>query len=155
MMIKTYESRLTKTGTVKLHVVAENTYLKKTLNSPNEIVDMVNTLFHLCDMAEEHVYMIAMDSALAVKGAFLLSKGGMSSSIIETREILQKLLLCNANRFIILHNHPSGSLIPSEEDLNITSKMKEAGKICDMILLDHIIVTKNNGFFSFKENGRI
>ena len=71
---------------------------------------------------------------------------------IDKKLILATALKCGANGIILSHNHPSGSLQPSNEDTNITQKLKEACKILDLDLLDHIIYT-TNGYYSYADNG--
>lgn len=83
-----------------------------------------------------------------------ISKGGMTGTVVDLR-ILFKLALENqATGMILVHNHPSGKLKPSEADLQITRKIKEASKIMDVVLLDHFIITEFD-YYSFADNGCI
>lgn len=79
-------------------------------------------------------------------------KGTIDRSIVFLREIITKVLCLNAKNIIIAHNHPSGSLIPSNDDIKVTLKIKEGLKIFEINLLDHIIISKK-GYFSFVEGG--
>ncbi|WP_277285391.1 JAB domain-containing protein [Sneathia sanguinegens] len=79
-------------------------------------------------------------------------KGSIDRSIVFLREIITKVLCLNAKNIIIAHNHPSGSLIPSNDDIKVTLKIKEGLKIFEINLLDHIIISKK-GYFSFVEGG--
>ena len=83
-----------------------------------------------------------------------LNQGGMTGTIIDTRMLFSAALNCGATSFILSHNHPSGNVKPSESDKKITKKIKEAGIIMDIEMIDHIIVS-NKVFFSFADNGLI
>lgn len=82
----------------------------------------------------------------------LHSKGGMNSTIFDCRLIFQEALIHGATVIIIAHNHPSDSLTPSQQDIKITKNINDAGKIMDIKLLDHIILT-DSGYFSFADEG--
>ena len=100
----------------------------------------------------ESVIVIFLSRAIVTIGWMKHSSGGMAQSTIDKKLILATALKCGANGIILSHNHPSGSLQPSNEDTNITQKLKEACKILDLDLLDHIIYT-TNGYYSYADNG--
>lgn len=81
-----------------------------------------------------------------------LSTGGISGTIMDIKVIFQHVLLNNAENIILAHNHPSGALIPSSQDRDITARIKDAGKLMDISLLDHIILS-SNGYYSFADEG--
>lgn len=81
-------------------------------------------------------------------GVYSLSKGGVASTVVDAKLLFSVALKANASNIIIAHNHPSGNLIPSESDKRLTKKLKKAGKFLDILLLDHLIISKND-FFSF------
>jgi len=83
------------------------------------------------------------------------SKGGISGTIVDVRLILKEAILSKASGIILVHNHPSGELKPSEADKQITEKIKQSAKIMDMLILDHIIIGNNNQYFSFNDEGLI
>jgi DNA repair protein RadC len=83
------------------------------------------------------------------------SKGGISGTIVDVRLILKEAILSKASGIILVHNHPSGELKPSEADKLITEKIKQSAKIMDMLILDHIIIGNNNQYFSFNDEGLI
>lgn len=83
-----------------------------------------------------------------------LSQGGISGTVADIKLIFTHALLCGASAMICIHNHPSGSMKPSEADIEITKKIKESGKILDIVLLDHLILTKNS-YYSFADEGRL
>ncbi len=87
-----------------------------------------------------------------VLGIYPMSKGGVSGTFVDSKLVFSVALKCNASSIIIAHNHPSGNLKPSEADKRLTQKLKEAAKLLDIQLLDHIIITKD-GYFSFVDEG--
>ena len=87
-----------------------------------------------------------------VLGVLEASTGGITGTIVDLRIIFSALLKANATAFIIVHNHPSGKLTPSDADRQITRKIKEASKILDITLLDHLIITQES-YYSFADKG--
>ncbi len=124
------------------------------LDSPEKIVCMLNTCFHLSSMAEEYAFMLGMDSASTVTGVFELSHGCVNATLMCPREAYLRALLVGAVGIILIHNHPSGEISPSKDDLTVFARMKEAGDILGMKLLDFIIVG-NGKFLSFSKEGML
>lgn len=83
-----------------------------------------------------------------------ISEGGQSGTIADPKIIFQQALKVNAGALIVAHNHPSGNLQPSEADRHITNKLKQAGELLDLPLLDHVILTEDD-FYSLADNGLI
>ncbi len=84
----------------------------------------------------------------------IISSGGMSSTVVDVRMILKSCLLHNANRFIMAHNHPSGSKTPSEADKRLTAKIQESAALMDIRLSDHLIIAGNE-YFSMADEGLV
>lgn len=126
-------------------------YSAEKLDNPRVIVDMLNTLYNLNRQAEEHVYMIALNTKCKVLGVFEISHGTVNQAICNPRDIFVKALLCGATNIVIAHNHPSQDVTPSNEDIKIYNRIKEAGNILGIALIDNIIV--GNGYYSFNDNG--
>lgn len=82
-----------------------------------------------------------------------ISKGGVTGTVVDLRILFKLALEKQATAVILVHNHPSGKLFPSEADLQITKKIKEAGKIMDIAILDHFIITEHD-YYSFVDHGR-
>lgn len=101
---------------------------------------------------QEEVKIILLNRANIVLGIYELSKGGISGTVVDIRIILGVALKCNASSIIMVHNHPSGKLTPSDNDKSITKRLKEACSILDISLLDHLIITKE-GYYSFTNEG--
>jgi DNA repair protein RadC len=89
-----------------------------------------------------------------IVGTKIISTGGISSVLVDVRVIFQAALLCNATSLILVHNHPSGETVPSDHDNIITRKVKDAGIVLDIKLLDHLIITDTK-YYSFADNGML
>ncbi|PIE48353.1 MAG: hypothetical protein CSA40_00910 [Flavobacteriales bacterium] len=82
----------------------------------------------------------------------MVSRGGLTATLVDVRMILKKALELSATGMIISHNHPSGKLQPSSGDKQVTKKIKEAAKVMDIMVLDHIIIA-GTSYFSFADEG--
>jgi DNA repair protein RadC len=94
-----------------------------------------------------------MNRSNAVLGILSVSKGGISGTVTDVRIIFQAAIKANASGIIVCHNHPSGNAYPSESDRKITQKIKEAGNLMDIQLLDHLIILSVEGYYSFADDG--
>lgn len=150
MRINFYEARLSEDNRTMLVKEKGVNYDSGKLNSPEDIALMMRKLLHVEQMAEEHCYMIAMNSSCKVLGVFFISKGTVNVSLVTPRELYIRALLAGAVQIVLCHNHPSGNAIPSEQDIAITQKIKEAGEMININLADHIIIGSNS-YLSFKE----
>lgn len=101
---------------------------------------------------QEEFNVILLNNSNEFLGIFPMSKGGITACVIDVRLIFACALKANATNIIVAHNHPSGKLIPSSNDIDITQKIKSAGKILDISLIDHIIISAK-GYYSFMEEG--
>jgi DNA repair protein RadC len=106
----------------------------------------------LSDLIHEEFYVIMLNSANEIIQTKQISKGGMSATVVDGKVIFNLALSCQATAIIVSHNHPSGSLIPSKADMNLTKSLYEFGKYIDLPLIDHLIFT-DNGYFSFADQG--
>lgn len=107
---------------------------------------------YLSDLRTEEFWAIFLNQSNRVLHFTQLTQGGINQSIVDVRILFKTALDHYATAVIIAHNHPSGNLKPSQEDLDITRKIKEAGKLLNIQLLDHLIVTQNS-YFSFSDDG--
>lgn len=126
--------------------------LDKIIRSPQEVDKLARIFLRLHEQSEEYLYMMCLNVKNYVIGVFEISHGNVNSSIAGVREIFQKALLANAVSIIMMHNHPSGDPSPSREDVEITKRMVEAGKIVGIEVLDHIVIG-DRGYASLKEKG--
>lgn len=100
----------------------------------------------------KEVIILCLNKANKVLGWYKISSGGLDSSVIDVRVICQIALNTNSTGIILSHNHPSGNLNPSKEDLEITKKVKTALSTLDIQLFDHVIVTDEK-YYSFADDG--
>lgn len=100
----------------------------------------------------ENFMIMILTNSNHVLGIKKISVGGMTACVVDVRNIIQAVLMAHGVSLILCHNHPSGTLKPSQADKNITSKIGKACKVLDIKLLDHIILTEES-YFSFADNG--
>ena len=124
------------------------TYKSKELTDPEKVYRLIKS--KLKDYHKEHFYIIVLNS----RGHSIaeVSVGSLNTSVVHPREVFAEAIRNKAASVIFAHNHPSGDPEPSEDDLEITKRLVESGKILGIEVLDHIIVAKD-GFFSFKNKG--
>ena len=153
-MIK-YKTKLTENKRVVLdkEVSVNRPDLSYKITSPGDVVIIGKEFMHIHEEPEEYMYMICMNTKNKVIGVFELSHGTVNSSVVGTREAFQKALLANAVSVIFLHNHPSGDCTPSREDIEITKRLSQAGKILGVEVLDHIVI--GDTYCSLKEKGYV
>ncbi|MFY7884104.1 MAG: JAB domain-containing protein [Dolichospermum sp.] len=101
---------------------------------------------------QERFVVICLNRANKVIGLFTASVGGVAGTVADPKVIFTASLNCGASAIIISHNHPSGNATPSQADKDLTKKMVEAGKMLDLPVLDHLIITRER-FLSFAEEG--
>jgi DNA repair protein RadC len=103
----------------------------------------------------EFFVVLYLNRANYIIGYDLISLGGISSTVVDTQIILQKAILILATSMILCHNHPSGGLQPSSQDIDLTKKLQEALKLLNIKLLDHIIIADERSYYSFADEGRM
>jgi DNA repair protein RadC len=106
------------------------------------------------DLNHEEFWILILNQANRVIGKQLISKGGLAGTVADPKIIFKTAIEHNAAFIILAHNHPSGNLRPSGQDINITKKLVEGGKMLDLQVLDHIILT-DRAYYSFGDEGLI
>lgn len=138
-----------------LRLVKEDSYnygLEKIrAGSPAEVVKILRSI-ELEYRTQETVILITVDIKANITGIMEVTTGTIDSSLLHPRDIFQRALLNNAKSIILAHNHPSNNTEPSSDDIEVTQRIEEAGKILDIELLDHIIIGEDN-HYSFREAG--
>ena len=104
----------------------------------------------LSDLNHEETWALLLNRSNQVMSKMLVSKGGISSTVVDIRLILREALNVYASAIILGHNHPTNNLMPSEQDLRITTKLKDAAKLMDINLLDHLILCGDK-YYSFAD----
>lgn len=102
----------------------------------------------------EMCYMLMLDRGNKVKAVYPVSAGGLHGTVVDPKLIFAAALMCLASSVIISHNHPSGQLRPSQEDIHLTKKLVEGGKLLDIAVFDHVIMARE-GHWSFADNGML
>lgn len=105
---------------------------------------------HLVDLNHEEFWIILLGRSQKVLGRELISKGGLAATICDPKIIFHAALQHQASGIILVHNHPSGNLKPSQEDLTLTKKLIAGGRLLDISIFDHLIIT-DNGFTSLAD----
>lgn len=102
----------------------------------------------------EESFILLLNRANKALGYTRISIGGTSGTVVDLKMIFQVALKANAHSFLLAHNHPSHNLNPSDQDIKLTQELSAAGKIMNIALLDHIIMT-GEGYYSFADEGRM
>ena len=150
-----YTTKLTENKRVVLEkeVTKNCPDLTYAIRSPEDAAIVGKEFMRIHEEPEEYMYMICLNVKNKVIGVFEISHGTVNASLVSPREVFQKALLANAVSIILMHNHPSGDCTASREDIEITKRLVEAGKILNIEVLDHIIV--GDHYSSLKERGYV
>lgn len=132
--------------------IAADPTVKPIINSPSDVADLV--MEEMRNLDREHFRIMHLSTRNNVLGISAVSVGSLNSSIVHPRECFKEAIRRNANSIILLHNHPSGDPAPSREDLDITRRLTEGGKILGIEVLDHVIIGEKR-YVSLKEQGII
>lgn len=146
-VIKKYQVELVRESSKKYDI-------DKKANCPEKAYRAFESIFHLSSRPAESVVLLGLDTKLGIVGAFEVSTGAINYSIFEARGIFQRLLLCNAHSFMVAHNHPSGDCTPSYEDNVLTEKLKQAGKLLGIELIEHIVIG-DDSYYSYAKEGKL
>jgi DNA repair protein RadC len=124
--------------------------LQKRIKTAADVYPLVQ---HYADRRQEQFICVSLNGAHEVLAIRVVSVGILNRTIVHPREVFGDAISDRAAAVIVCHNHPSGQLEPSGEDLNITRRLHEAGDILGIALLDHLILSPRGGYFSFVESG--
>ena len=125
-------------------------YDRYDIDNPRSVVKAIGASIR--DKTKEHFKLIILNTRNKILTVAHISTGTISASLVHPREVFKEAIRRSASSVILVHNHPSGDPKPSEEDLRITRRLIDAGKIIGIEVLDHVIIGKDN-FSSFKERG--
>lgn len=128
----------------------EDALEKKKISSSNSVFELMQPI--IGDLPHEEFWVVYLNNSNKVIDRFQLSKGGITGTLVDVRLALKKALELGATAIILSHNHPSGTLSPSNADKQLTQKLKTAGESLDIKILDHVIVTEKS-YFSFADEG--
>lgn len=124
------------------------------IKSSDDANQFVRKFYYDDILIYESVFIVMLNKKLETTGWAKISQGGISGTVVDIKIVVKYALDSLASNIVICHNHPSGSLKPSSEDVAITKKVKTALELFDITLVDHIIVTES-GYYSFADEGNL
>ena len=123
---------------------------KTKVQSSNDAFQAI--LGNLSDIPHEEFWILILNRANMIIKKEFISRGGIAGTVVDPKLLFKSALDNLASSLILAHNHPSGNLKPSQEDISLTRKLKEAGKLLDIAVVDHLIIGEN-AYFSFADEG--
>ncbi len=149
-MIK-YKSKLREVSAVyKTSDVVPNVKIGKS----KDVADYIRQIYPVEVNIREAMVVLFLNNSHRTLGWSIASIGGITGTVVDVRLVLRDALLTQATSLVLVHNHPSGTLKPSQADIAITDKIKKAAGLLDVKLLDHLILTED-AFYSFADDGRL
>ena len=106
------------------------------------------------DQDKEHFFCLHLNNRNKIKLLELVSVGTLNASLVHPREVFTRAVSERSAMLIVVHNHPSGNVEPSDEDIKLTERLRDAGKLLGIELMDHVIIS-NDSYYSFKERGML
>ena len=128
-------------------------FMVSCISSPETVHQICRDVLRITDYTEEYAYVFGLNGRSRLLGIFEVSHGITDAAMIRPKEIMMKLLLMGACQFLLVHNHPSQEPDPSGEDLRVTRRLCDAGRLLGLDLLDHIVVTRED-YYSMREHKR-
>lgn len=123
------------------------------MNNVAEVYHFANKFLGISSLMEEHIYMFALNSKNKVEGVFLINKGTGNTSMCNIAGIMTRLLLLGTQRFIMIHNHPSGDCTPSSQDDTMTVTISKTAELLGLDFLDHVII--GDSYYSYANAGKM
>lgn len=135
----------------RVQLVREKSGSRTGLDGPEDAAQILSRYLEHAD--REHFVALMLDAKNKVIGIHTVSVGSLFAAIVSSREVFKAAILANAASLIVAHNHPSGDVTPSPEDIHVTKTLKEAGKLLDIEVLDHLILGEQGSWASLKRLG--
>ena len=149
------KDRRTKIDIVKIQMVRDGTfdYGKKAIKGPQDLADLG---FQFIKNADREIFLlVCLNTRNHINCIHVVSIGTVNTALVAPREVLKAAILSNASSVAFIHNHPSGDPDPSQDDIQITNRLVECGRLFAIELLDHVIISDDGKYESFKEKGLI
>ena len=149
---------MVKIENVRIKLVRESAglYCNNYISSPEDAAEIAAKFFEDMATDREVFAVMLLNTKNRVIGINVVSVGSLTASVVHPREVFKAACLANATNIILTHNHPSGDPAPSKEDISITSRLVQAGRLMDIPVLDHIIIGDGTGrSMSFKASDLI
>lgn len=131
-------------------IQAEKVEQRLQILSSTDVVNLMQD--KIAHLEHEEFWAIYLNHANRILNVCQISKGGIASTGVDTRIVLQQAVVNKATQIVLCHNHPSGNVKPSQQDIQVTKRLHKAADIMDLVLVDHIIIHKQQ-YFSFVEEG--
>ena len=131
---------------------AETVSKRKKIQCTADLLELMQD--KIANIPHEEFWAVFLSQSSVILGMENIGKGGLTSTTVDVRMIMKKALEYSATGILLCHNHPSGNIKPSNQDINITCQIKEAADILNIKILDHLIINKDN-YFSFNAEGII
>jgi len=136
---------------IKYQYIAERSAAYSvTITSPQDVCPVVKRYRKL---QQEVFIVVSLDGVHNVTNVRMVSLGLLNRTVVHPREVFVGAIEDRAAAIIICHNHPSGSVAPSQEDFDVTERLKKSGEIIGIPVLDHVIIGRGTGYYSFLEKG--
>jgi len=150
------QSNLEKSPELAEISVSYKTKIKRRIKITNS-KDAFYILYPLFDVntieLKEEFILLLLNRANHILGWFKLSSGGTNGTVVDVKLVFMLALNANSENLILCHNHPSNNIKPSDADIKLTNQIKEAGKLMDINVLDHLIIASNGTYFDFADEG--
>ncbi len=121
------------------------------LDSSRNIAYMMSMMYDAERLPEEHIWLLALNNKFKLIGTFEVAHGLVDKCIVSPREIFVRACISGASAIVIVHNHPSGEILPSEADDAVTKQICNAGRLMGIQLIDHIIIGAYAGYYSYSD----
>ncbi len=128
----------------------------KKISDPGKLAEVMSSILRGeddLDKDKEHFWVIGLSVKLSIQYIELVSLGTLTAALIHPRETYRRAIAKGVASIICVHNHPSGELEPSSNDLQITEQLRNAGEVVGINLIDHLIIDNDGGFTSLKQRG--
>ena len=122
------------------------------ISSSRDVSDYIRSVYPVSIDIREAMLVLLLNNSNRTLGYSIASIGGLTGTLVDVRLVLRDALLTQSTGLILIHNHPSGTLKPSQSDINITNKVKKAADVMDIKVLDHLILTEDS-YYSFADDG--
>lgn len=127
---------------------------RRFVRTSTEAYDLFKPFFQPSMQHREVFYLMLLNRRNGVIGVVEIASGGVNGVVVDTKIVFGAALVAQASAILVAHNHPSGQMRPSQEDIHLTKNMVDAGRALDTELRDHIIVCEQ-GYYSFADNGQL
>lgn len=149
--MQTFKSKLREVTAVYKTV---NDIYNVKIGKSQDVSDFIRTVYPVEINIREAMVVLYLNNSNRTLGYSIASIGGITGTLVDVRLVLRDALLTQSTGLILIHNHPSGTLQPSQADIAITDKVKKAANLMEIKLLDHLIITENQ-YYSFADEGRL